>query len=112
MNLLKYMKHILYSTSCICCGKYIGFNEVLCKKCARQITPNRYYACENCSKYVCICKQLKPIFKKVIVPFDYDEISKLAVIRLKFNNKSSNADPMAEFIYQIIIKKNIVQILT
>jgi competence protein ComFC len=102
MKILDYLSHLFYSTTCICCEKYIGFNEVLCKECSRELVANKYYACKKCGKYRCICKELKPQFEKIAVCFEYDETSKNAVISLKKRNKISNAKPMSYFIYQSI----------
>lgn len=96
----KYFIDLIFPNRCPCCGKFIKYDELICKDCMDELPIMDKYICEKCGKPECICYK-KLSYDRCYVTSFYEGKMRDGIINLKYKN----AINLAEFFCPLIVKK-------
>ncbi len=102
LNLLNYIKRLIFPNRCPFCDEVISFSECLCKSCNDELDYIDKGICAACGKEKCECHSFGFYYKKAIVPLEYTRKTVKAIKRFKFNDCPNYAQNFAKIMTEYI----------
>ena len=100
LKFYKYLVDLIFPNRCPCCGKFIKYDELICKECIDELPIMDKYICEKCGKPECICHK-KLWYDRCYVAGFYEGKMRDGIINLKYKSGIN----LAEFLCPMLVKK-------
>ena len=81
----KYIIDLIFPNRCPCCGKFIKYDELICKDCIDELPVMDKYICDKCGKPECICYK-KLWYDRCFVTSYYEGKMRDGIINLKYKS--------------------------
>ncbi len=106
-NFYRYITDLIFPNRCPCCGSFIKWDELICRKCVSQFPEIKKKPCIKCGKVNCICdKELH--YDLCIVPMYYLGLIQKGILNFKLNNGINFGEYFAEKIVEELSEKMLI----